>query len=182
MSKFIEVTHYGEKGIVNVDTILIVVGYDDHAIIRLNNDDGEYEIKETYEEVKAMLEVVNDQRELPVPTKYFSYDHHGNGIEYHDTAEEAKNHAQECLDSYTQNDNLDDIDLCWGEIKESVHSNDAVLELKPAGEAECNFDNPDELKESLHLVLNEMCKVMEKERDSYPVEQTIQQPESDNGD
>lgn len=63
--------------------------------------------------------------------KYFSYDHHGNGVEYHDTAEEAKNHAQECLDSYTQNDNLDDIDICWGEIKEAVHSNDAVLKLKP---------------------------------------------------
>ena len=59
MSKFIEVTHNGEKGIVNVDTILIVVGYDDHAIIRLNNDDGEYEIAETYEEIKAKLEVVN---------------------------------------------------------------------------------------------------------------------------
>ena len=63
--------------------------------------------------------------------KYFSYDHHGNGIEYHDTTEEAKNHAQECLDSYTQNDSLDDIDICWGEITEAVHSNDAVLELKP---------------------------------------------------
>lgn len=63
--------------------------------------------------------------------KYFSYDHHGNGVEYHDTAEEAKNYAQECLDSYIQNDNLDDIDICWGEITEAVHSNDAVLELKP---------------------------------------------------
>lgn len=63
--------------------------------------------------------------------KYFSYDHHGDGFEYHDTVEEAKNYAQECLDSYTQNDNLDFIDICWGEIKESAHSNDDVLQLKP---------------------------------------------------
>ena len=63
--------------------------------------------------------------------KYFSYDHHGNGIEYHNTEEEAKAYAQECLDSYTQNDNHDFIDICWGEIKESVHSNDDDLELKP---------------------------------------------------
>ncbi|MCX8665337.1 MULTISPECIES: hypothetical protein [unclassified Gilliamella] len=63
--------------------------------------------------------------------KYFSYDHHGNGIEYHNTEEEAKAYAQECLDSYTQNDNHDFIDICWGEIKESVHSNNDDLELKP---------------------------------------------------
>ena len=93
--------------------------------------------------------------------KYFSYDHHGNGVEYHDTAEEAKNYAQECLDSYTQNDNLDDIDICWGEIKEAVHSNNAVLELKPT-----NYWT--EKKESLLLVLEEMHKIMEKERNSYP--------------
>lgn len=131
MSKFIEVTHNDEKGLINVDMIQVVANRDDRAVIRLINDDDGHEVEETYEEIKAKLEVVNDQREPPVPTKYFSYDHHGNGIEYHDTAEEAKNHAQECLDSYTQNDNLDDIDICWGEIKESVHSNDAVLELKP---------------------------------------------------
>ena len=62
--------------------------------------------------------------------KYFSYDHHDDGFEYHDTKEEAKNHAQHCLDFYLQNDNHDYIDICWGEIKESVHSNDAELELK----------------------------------------------------
>lgn len=35
--------------------------------------------------------------------KFFTYDHHGEGMEYHDTEQEAKNHAQEILDSYTQN-------------------------------------------------------------------------------
>ena len=181
MSKFIEVTNSEGKVLVNVDKILYVSDHTTNACIRLGEKVALH-VKETYQEIKAMLEVVNDQREPPAPTKYFSYDHHGNGIEYHDTAEEAKNHAQECLDSYTQNGGIDDIDICWGEIKESVHSIDAVLELKPIGEAGCNFDNLDALKESLLLVLDEMHKVMEKERNSCSVDQTIQQPESNNGD
>lgn len=62
--------------------------------------------------------------------KYFSYDHHGNGIEYHDSKEEAKAWAQECLDFYIRNGNHDFIDICYGEIKESVHANDETLILK----------------------------------------------------
>ncbi|MWN30970.1 MULTISPECIES: hypothetical protein [unclassified Gilliamella] len=62
--------------------------------------------------------------------KYFTYDHNGDGFEYHNTAEEAKKYAEESLDFYLQNDNHDFVDIYWGEIKESVHSNDAVLELK----------------------------------------------------
>lgn len=59
MSKFIEVTHNGDKGLVNIDMIRVVASRDDHAVIRLNNDDDGYEVEETYEEVKAVLEVVN---------------------------------------------------------------------------------------------------------------------------
>ncbi|MWP48577.1 MULTISPECIES: hypothetical protein [unclassified Gilliamella] len=62
--------------------------------------------------------------------KYFTYDHNGNGFEYHKTAEEAKKYAEESLDFYLQNDDENNVDICWGEIKESVHSNDAALELK----------------------------------------------------
>ena len=59
MSKFIELTSNGKKVLVSVDMIRVVAGRDDHAVIRLNNDDGGYEIEETYEEIKAKLEVVN---------------------------------------------------------------------------------------------------------------------------
>lgn len=62
--------------------------------------------------------------------KYFTYDHHGEGMEYHETEEEAKKYAQEKLDWHVQNDNTDFIDISWGEIKETVYSNDEVLELK----------------------------------------------------
>lgn len=34
--------------------------------------------------------------------KYFTYDHNGDGFEYHNTEEEAKNYAQQCLDFYLQ--------------------------------------------------------------------------------
>lgn len=64
--------------------------------------------------------------------KHFNYDHYGNGIEYHNTKEEAKVHAQNCLDFYLQNGNYEYIDICHGEIKRFVHSNDAVLKLKPS--------------------------------------------------
>lgn len=62
--------------------------------------------------------------------KYFTYDHRANEFEYHNTAEEAKKYAEESLDFYVNNDNHDMIDVCWGEIKESVHANDEVIELK----------------------------------------------------
>lgn len=62
--------------------------------------------------------------------KYFTYDHHGEGIEYHNTAEEAKAHAKESLDFHLQNGNEDFIDICWGEIKEAVHTNDTIYELQ----------------------------------------------------
>lgn len=48
-----------------------------------------------------------------------------------------KNHAQQCLDFYLTNDNHDFVDICWGEIKEAVHSNDAVLELKATNDMRC---------------------------------------------
>ena len=60
MSKFIELTSNGKKVLVNVDMIRVVAGRDDHTVIRLNNDDGGYEIEETYEEMKEKLEVVNE--------------------------------------------------------------------------------------------------------------------------
>ncbi|OCG71889.1 hypothetical protein A9G43_03810 [Gilliamella sp. Occ3-1] len=66
--------------------------------------------------------------------KYFTYDHNGDGFEYHNTEEEAKSHAEQLLDYYIQNGDPDFVDICWGEIKESVHSNDAVLELKASKE------------------------------------------------
>ncbi|MWP61614.1 hypothetical protein [Gilliamella sp. Pas-s25] len=66
--------------------------------------------------------------------KYFTYDHHGDGFEYHNTEEEAKSYAQQCLDFYLQNDDENNVDICWGEIKEDVHSNDGVLELKASKE------------------------------------------------
>lgn len=62
--------------------------------------------------------------------KYFTYDHNGNGFELYETKEEAKSDAKQLLDYYLKNDNHDLVDICWGEIKESVHSNDAALELK----------------------------------------------------
>lgn len=60
MSKFIELTSNGKRVLVNVDMIRVVAGRDDHTVIRLNNDDGGHEIEETYEEIKAKLEVVNE--------------------------------------------------------------------------------------------------------------------------
>lgn len=62
--------------------------------------------------------------------KFFTYDHHGEGMEYHDTEQEAKNHAQEILDSYTQNDDENNIDICWGRVKRSVHANDKNYKFK----------------------------------------------------
>ncbi|MCO6547027.1 MAG: hypothetical protein J6583_04530 [Gilliamella sp.] len=66
--------------------------------------------------------------------KYFTYDHNGDGFDYHETEEEAKKFAEQLLDYYIQNGDHDFVDICWGEIKESVHSNDAVLELKASKE------------------------------------------------
>lgn len=62
--------------------------------------------------------------------KYFTFDLNGNGFDFHDTEEEAKNFAEQRLDYYKQNGDLEFINISWGEIKESVHSSDAVLELK----------------------------------------------------
>jgi hypothetical protein len=62
--------------------------------------------------------------------KYFTYDHHGDGFEYHNTKEEAKKYAQELLDWHRDNDDENNIDVCWGEIKQSVHTNDAELKFK----------------------------------------------------
>lgn len=70
--------------------------------------------------------------------KYFTYDHNGDGFEYHNTEEEAKNYAQQCLDFHLQNDMHDFVDICWGEIKGAVHSNDAVLELKATNDMQNN--------------------------------------------
>lgn len=50
--------------------------------------------------------------------KFFTYDHHGEGMEYHDTAQEAKKYAQEI------------IDICWGKVKQSVHANDENYKFK----------------------------------------------------
>lgn len=49
--------------------------------------------------------------------KYFTYDRNGDGFEYHNTKEEAKNYAQACLDFHLQNDNENDVDICWGRNK-----------------------------------------------------------------
>jgi hypothetical protein len=61
--------------------------------------------------------------------KYFTYDHNGEGFEYHNTKEDAKRHAEELLDFYSQNDDENNVDICWGEIKQSVHTNDAELKF-----------------------------------------------------
>lgn len=58
MSKFIEVTDGREKTLVNVDQILFVSDYTTNACIRLGEEVA-LPVKETYEEIKSMLEVVN---------------------------------------------------------------------------------------------------------------------------
>ncbi|WP_430875799.1 hypothetical protein [Gilliamella sp. G0441] len=58
MSKFIEVTDVKEKTLVNVDKILCVLDHTTNAFIRLGGEVA-LPVKETYEEIKAMLEVVN---------------------------------------------------------------------------------------------------------------------------
>lgn len=47
--------------------------------------------------------------------KFFTYNHHGEGMEYHDTELEAKKYAQELLNSYIQNNDENNINICWGE-------------------------------------------------------------------
>ena len=53
--------------------------------------------------------------------KYFTFDHHGEGFEYHGTAKEAKAYAKELIDYYVQNDEEHNCDVCWGEIKEQAY-------------------------------------------------------------
>lgn len=58
MSKFIEVTDGKEKTLVNVDQIRYVSDHTTNACIRLG-EEVVIPVKETYEEIKSMLEVVN---------------------------------------------------------------------------------------------------------------------------
>ena len=51
--------------------------------------------------------------------KYFSYDPQGDGFDFHETAEQARDQAQQCIQIYLD-DGWDDMveQVCWGEIKE----------------------------------------------------------------
>lgn len=51
--------------------------------------------------------------------KYFSYDPNDIGFELHETAEQAKARASECIRDYLD-DGWDDAveEVCWGEVKE----------------------------------------------------------------
>jgi hypothetical protein len=70
--------------------------------------------------------------------KWFSYDPE-TGIEFHETEEEAKRLAEECLDEHRNNAvdgwSEDVYQLCWGEIKESTDR----VSCKPAPE-DSEFD------------------------------------------
>lgn len=55
--------------------------------------------------------------------RFFSYDPQGNGIQFHDTAEEAEKAAEDALDVYREDasDNGWDEnagDICWGEVRQ----------------------------------------------------------------
>lgn len=58
MTKFIEVTDGKDKALVNVDKIIYVSDHTTNACIRLG-EEVVLPVKETYEEIKAKLEVVN---------------------------------------------------------------------------------------------------------------------------
>lgn len=62
--------------------------------------------------------------------KFFTYDHHGEGMEFHDTELEAKKYAQELLNSYIQNNDENNINICWGIVKQSVHANNEKYKFK----------------------------------------------------
>lgn len=162
MSKFIEVTNSEGKVLVNVDKILYVSDHTTNACIRLGEKVALH-VKETYREIKAMLEVVNDQRELPAPMKYFSYDPSDvDGLELHHTSDEAKLRAQSCIPEMLDcNGRWEErVDLvCWGEVKEITTKTN--VRPDPSGENDylCDY----KLK-------------------PIGVDQTIQQPESNNGD
>ncbi|AHN27277.1 hypothetical protein GAPWK_2704 [Gilliamella apicola] len=51
-------------------------------------------------------------------------------MEYHDTEQETKKYAKELLDSYIQNDDDDNIDICWIKVKQSVHANNENYKFK----------------------------------------------------